>query len=198
MPLVFTPQMKKRLTPRVMRMLETSLREFPELEGKTLTVGYTRSYLGAAFTPALVGVDAPMGIWLRARNLVYNTIGHELTHLVQGLSHVPHKRASRPVVKIPGGEKQCDIWTLARSGLFCDDAPTYLKLPRVVRENWPRYAEPIAFIFVGWRSRFVCSPVGRLQRLILVDRFRPLGLFSQYLLLRQPLSPIHRTPQGHL
>ena len=50
MPLVFTTQMKKRLTPRVMQMLETSLREFPELEGKTLTVGYTRSYLGAAFT----------------------------------------------------------------------------------------------------------------------------------------------------
>ncbi len=149
MPLVFTPQMKKRLTPRVMRMLETSLREFPELEGKTLTVGYTRSYLGAAFTPARVGVDAPMGIRIRARNLVYNTIGHELTHLVQGLSQVPHKRTSRPVVKIPGGEKQCDIWTLARSGLFCDDAPTYLKLPRVVRENWPRYAESIQTLCIA-------------------------------------------------
>ncbi len=149
MQLVFTPQMKKRLTPRVMRMLGTSLREFPELEGKTLTVGYTRSYLGAAFTPARVGVNAPMGIRLRSRNLAYNTIGHELTHLVQGLSQVPHNRTSRPVANIPGGEKQCDIWTLARSELFCDDAPTYIRLPRVVRENWPRYAGSIRFLCIA-------------------------------------------------
>lgn len=99
MPLVFTPQMKKRLTPRVMRMLEASLREFPELEGKPLTVGYTRSYLGAAFTPARVGVDAPMGIRLRARHLAYNTIGHELTHLVQGVMAGPSQKNESPSSK---------------------------------------------------------------------------------------------------
>ncbi len=141
--------MKKRLTPRVIRMVETSLREFPELEGKTLTVGYTGSYLGTAFMPVQAGADVPIGIRLRARNLAYNTIGHELTHLVQGLEQVPHKKKSRTVAKIPGGEKQCDIWTLARSGLFCDDAPTYLRLPRVVRENWPRYAESIRFLCIA-------------------------------------------------
>ncbi len=141
--------MKKRLTPRIRQMLEDSLREFPELEGKTVTVGYTRSYLGTAFVPAEVETRASMGIRLRARNLVYNTIGHELTHLVQGLGHVSLKRAVAPLSKIPGGEKQCDIWTLARSALFCDDAPTYLRLPRVVRENWPRYAEAIRFLCIA-------------------------------------------------
>ena len=44
---------------------------------------------------------------------------------------------------IPSGEKQCDIWTLARDPLFCDDAPTYIKMPRILRERWLDYAEPI-------------------------------------------------------
>ena len=42
--------------------------------------------------------------------------------------------------KIPGGEKQCDIWTLARNELFCDDPPTYIQMPRFMREHWPDYA----------------------------------------------------------
>jgi len=45
--------------------------------------------------------------------------------------------------RIPGGEAQCDIWTLARHSLFCDDPPTYLRMPRSVRENWPDYAESV-------------------------------------------------------
>ena len=134
--------MAKRLTPRVRRMLEDSLRWFPELEGKTLTVGYSRGRrsLGAAFMSAHDDGKASMGIRLKVRNLVYNTIGHELTHLVQGLSQSAKKKSAREGKKIPGGEKQCDIWTLVRSELFCDDAPTYIRLPREVRENWPRYA----------------------------------------------------------
>ena len=46
-------------------------------------------------------------------------------------------------MKIPSGEKQCDIWTLARHELFCDDPPTYLRLPRVMRESWPAYAPAV-------------------------------------------------------
>ncbi len=141
MSLIFTSSMAKRLTPRVRCMLEDSLFWFPELEGKNITVGYTRSRgsLGAAYMPAN-GIDGSMGIRLKVRNLVYNTIGHELTHLAQGLSQTAKKQSTREGKKIPGGEKQCDIWTLARSELFCDDAPTYIRLPREVRENWPRYA----------------------------------------------------------
>jgi hypothetical protein len=45
--------------------------------------------------------------------------------------------------KIPSGEKQCDIWTLARDPLFCDDAPTYIKMPRSIRERWPEYSESV-------------------------------------------------------
>jgi len=119
--LQYTSVMKKRLSQRAVAMLHASLRHFPELSGKTITVGYTRAHLGAA-------IREQMTIRLRVRNVCYNTIGHELTHLLQGTGEIPE------------GEKQCDIWTLARSSLFCDDAPTYLKLPLRVRLLWPQYA----------------------------------------------------------
>ena len=121
MPIKYTINMRKRLTQRLAFMLQTGLREFPELQGKTITIGYTRAYLGSA-------IPETMTIRLRARKVSYNTIGHELTHLVQGMTNIPE------------GEKQCDIWTLARSKLFCDEAPTYLKIPSEMRNNWSVFA----------------------------------------------------------
>ena len=52
-------------------------------------------------------------------------------------------RASADPAKVPSGETQCDIWTLARDPLFCDDPPTYIKMPRVIRERWPEYASQV-------------------------------------------------------
>lgn len=144
MRLLFTPLMKKRLTHRVHTMLRASLRHFPELHGRTITIGYTRTNLGSAVLPRHTKSEPKLTVRLNARKLTYNTIGHELTHLVQGLSLFERPdRLSTAANKFPGGEKQCDIWTLARSSLFCDDAPSYLKLLRVVRENWPRYAKSV-------------------------------------------------------
>jgi hypothetical protein len=138
--------MKKRLTRRAHFMLQTALRLFPELHGKSLTVGYTRAHLGSALVPR--HAEAELTIRLKVRKLSYNTIGHELTHLVQGLSHCQHDRDAF-TERIPSGEKPCDIWTLARSELFCDDAPTYLKLPQAVREYWPHYAKAVRALCVA-------------------------------------------------
>lgn len=124
MPLRYTPNMKKRLNRRLVAMLHNALRHFPEFQGQTITVGYTRTHLGAAIREQNL-------IRLRARKVTYNTIGHELTHLVQGLNGIPE------------GEKQCDIWTLARSSLFCDEAPAYLHLPPQLRLQWPAYASEV-------------------------------------------------------
>jgi hypothetical protein len=136
--------MKKRLTRRAHVMLRTALRLFPELQGRIITVGYTRAHLGSALIPR--ETEAELTIRLKVRKLSYNTIGHELTHLVQGLSHLS---ASAVNGRIPSGEKQCDIWTLARSELFCDEAPTYLKLPAVIRANWPSYAQSVRKLCVA-------------------------------------------------
>ena len=125
----FTPQMEKRLTQRAVRMLKQSLRQFPELRNMEVRVGHTWTKLGVAFIPSQLRL--PLYIRLRVRGLTYNTIGHELTHLLQGLTKLPPPDGAPAWEPLPGGETQCDIWTLARSELFCDDAPTYLRMPRV-------------------------------------------------------------------
>ena len=141
----FTPQMEKRITRRAVRMLKQSLGQFPELRNLDVRVGHTKTKLGVAFIPTRLRL--PLYIRLRVRGLTYNTIGHELTHLLQGLTKLPPPEGTPAWELLPGGETQCDIWTLARSELFCDDAPTYLRMPRAVRENWRQYA--------GW-VRFLC------------------------------------------
>jgi len=139
-----TPLMKKRLTRRAEEMIESSLPHFPELNGKIITVGYTRKHLGSATVAYRKGVVSRLVIRLKVRQLTYQTIGHELTHLIQGLAHAERPQArSADRAKIPSGEKPCDIWTLARHELFCDDAPTYLRLPRAMRESWPDYAAAV-------------------------------------------------------
>jgi hypothetical protein len=144
MPLVFTPLMKKRLTHRAQTMIERSLPYFPELQGKMITVGLTRKHLGSASIGYRAGAITRLIIRLKVRNVTYQTIGHELTHLVQGLARGDRWIPSAAVQhKVPSGEKQCDIWTLARDFLFCDDPPTYLRMPRAVRERWPDYAESV-------------------------------------------------------
>jgi hypothetical protein len=136
--------MRKRLTRRAQEMIESSLAHFPELKGQLITVGYTRKHLGSATVTYRKGIISGLAIRLKVRKLTYQTIGHELTHLLQGLAHAERSRArSADPAKIPSGEKQCDIWTLARHELFCDDAPTYLRLPRVMRESWPAYAAAV-------------------------------------------------------
>lgn len=136
--------MRKRLTRRASEMIERSLRYFPELRGRPITVGYTRAHLGSATMSYRAGQVSRLIIRLKVRKLTYQTIGHELTHLVQGLARSDRlARTSTVQERIPSGETQCDIWTLARHPLFCDDPPTYLRLPRAVRDQWPRYAEPV-------------------------------------------------------
>ncbi len=144
MPFAFTPSMKKRLTSRTREMLICALDHFPELQDKTITVGYTRAHLGSASLSYRPGREPRLIIRLKVRKLTFQTIGHELTHLLQGLERGDRRaRETGPPDKIPAGEKQCDIWTLARHELFCDDAPTYLRLPRVMRERWLDYAADV-------------------------------------------------------
>jgi len=150
MAFTFTPPMKKRLTPRAHGMLIRALRYFPELHDKTITVGYTRVHLGSASLTYRPGQEPRLVIRLKVRKLSYQTLGHELTHLLQGLERGDRRApAEIPSNKIPAGEKQCDIWTLARHELFCDEAPTYIKMPRRIREDWPYFADVVRKLCVA-------------------------------------------------
>ena len=144
MQLKFTPQMKQRLTRRASEMIEHSLRYFPELKDSMITIGYTRKHLGSATVVYRKGVISRLIIRFKVRKLTYQTIGHELTHLIQGLDrgNLTAPRATDST-RIPSGETQCDIWTLARDPLFCDDPPTYIKMPRIMRERWAEYSESV-------------------------------------------------------
>jgi len=139
--------MQKRLTRHAEGMIGRSLSYFPELQGKIITVGFSRVHLGSAVMSRKRDSAPQLVIRLRVRNLTYQTIGHELTHLVQGLSLGNQPGAGYE--RIPSGETQCDIWTLARHELFCDDPPTYIKLPPLMRELWPNYAAAVRRLCVA-------------------------------------------------
>ena len=103
---------------RIVEHIEFARRFFPELEGITIRIGLAQK-------PGVLGwgsldPERP-GIWVRPRSLYLFTIAHEFTHLLQARELVPR------------GERQCDLWALARTPLLIDHAPSYLKLPRELR-----------------------------------------------------------------
>ena len=109
--------------------VDRALRYFPELERSRITVGVTRIADGVAILE-----DMTVRFDLRRRLPSYYTIGHELTHLLQALRLVP------------GGEVQCDIWTLARGRLFLDETPCYLPLPDELQGKWRHYAPCVGYL----------------------------------------------------
>lgn len=153
MPLRLTPQMKQRLTRRTLDMVQRALLCFPELENAAITIGYTRKHLGSATVIYRKGQLHKLIIRLRVRKVTYHTIGHELTHLVQGLAYGHRGARSADPSHIPVGETQCDIWTLARDPLFLDDPPTYIKMPRLLREHWADYAEAVRELCIAAIAR---------------------------------------------
>ncbi len=105
---------------RILERLEFVRRFFPELDGVTVRVGLARKrgVLGwGSLDP-----EQP-AIWVRPRRLDHFTIAHEFTHLLQARGLVP------------GGERACDLWALARSPLLNDAPPGYLRLPPALRRR---------------------------------------------------------------
>ncbi len=109
---------------------------FPEVRPK-MTIGITRSFDGLAFMAndgrVKLMVDthrARDGSW---RFPTYWTLAHEMMHLTQFVTK-----------GIPGGERACDVYALARlPPRLIDDPPTYLIVPPKARRLWhqdARYA----------------------------------------------------------
>jgi len=105
---------------RIRERIEFVRAFFPELAGVSIRIGLAqkRGVLGwGSLDP-----ERP-GIWLRPRRVELFTVAHEMIHLLQARGLVPR------------GERQCDLWALARSPLLIDSPPTYLKLPRVLKQR---------------------------------------------------------------
>lgn len=95
---------------RIVRMVDRALDFFPELAGVAIRIGIARGAHGYA------SLEEP-AIWLNPRGLCYQTISHELVHLLQARGEVPM------------GERSCDLYSLARGLLLVDAAPVYLEIP---------------------------------------------------------------------
>jgi len=100
--------------PRILRMVRIALGYFPELDGTPIRIGIARGAQGYA------SLDEP-AIWLNPRGLCYQTIAHELVHLLQARGEVP------------AGERSCDLYSLARDRFLVDASPVYLQIPDALK-----------------------------------------------------------------
>jgi len=121
--LINTPN---RIQNKLIQMLRKSLNEFPELNDRKIILGVTYANDGNAFMD-YEKLDT-FTIRLNPRRVTYFTIGHELTHFLQFLKLVP------------SGEKSSDIFTLAKSQLFLDEPPSYLRIPKRLQDYWEENA----------------------------------------------------------
>jgi hypothetical protein len=140
---------------RILERVEFVRRFFPELDGCTVR-------LGLALKPGVLGwgsLDPEQpGIWVRPRRLDYFTVAHEFTHLMQARGLVP------------GGERQCDLYALARTPLIVDAPPGYLRLPRALRSKRKLSNEQAAFLCDCARRAIACREAGDRRYLVRFER----------------------------
>ena len=101
---------------KFLERLNEARSHFPELEGITIKVGITLNADGKA---DLLG----KAVYFKSRNVSFYVMGHELTHLLQEIEGLPKS------------ERSCDIFTIARTALFCDESPNYVKVPREMQDE---------------------------------------------------------------
>lgn len=140
---------------RILERVEFVRRFFPELDGCTVR-------LGLAQKPGVLGwgsLDPEQpGIWVRPKRLDYFTVAHEFTHLLQARRLVP------------GGERQCDLYALARSPLVVDTPPGYLKLPRALSARRRLTVGQSAFLCDAARRAIAAREAGERRYLLAFEQ----------------------------
>jgi hypothetical protein len=135
-----TPQLKSKMSLALRYDLDRKLRAvlplFPELDAERIEVGLiTEPFIFAAAKTSMV--DRIKIVCNPKYPVTHHLIGHELTHFVQHLDDEENG------MKIPYGEVQCDVWTIARNDLFLDAPPFYLKLPKQIYNHWVQYSKQV-------------------------------------------------------
>jgi hypothetical protein len=117
-PWIFTRNFaKKKGQSKFLARLDEARSYFPELNRQPIKLGITINADGKA---DLEG----KGVFFRSRNVSFYVMGHELTHLLQEIQGLPKS------------ERSCDIFTMARTTLFCDESPNYVNVPKeMIDEN---------------------------------------------------------------
>ena len=104
------PLARHRYRKTLLQKIHYVRRFFPELDGRTIRVGLTRSAAGLA-------VPGGLEVWVHPSQTTYHTIAHEFVHLLQGRGDIPK------------GEKSCDVFALARHWTLNDSMPFYVRVP---------------------------------------------------------------------
>jgi hypothetical protein len=117
----FTNEFKKRII--------DIFKYFPELHGEIVLVGWIAPSgwaRGSCWcSSASAGKSLKISLQPNERNF---TIAHEFTHLLQA--------RKKEELRIPSGERACDIWALTRLPLeLIDDYPSYLG-NCLMRKRW--------------------------------------------------------------
>jgi hypothetical protein len=130
------PLWRHRLRGGVIKKIRYVKTYFPELRGKTITIGLTRTAKGLA-------VAGGAEIWFNPSRLSLHTIAHELTHLLQSKTG------------LPAGEKSCDVFSLARHWTLNDSVPNYVRVPKMLLDENERYSETSAKLIFAVASEAV-------------------------------------------
>jgi len=104
------PLARHRYRIALLEKLHYVRRFFPELDGRTIRVGLTRTAAGLA-------VPGGCELWVNPSQTTHHSLAHEFVHLLQGRNDIPK------------GEKSCDVFALARHWTLNDSTPFYVRVP---------------------------------------------------------------------
>jgi hypothetical protein len=119
----------------LMEALHEVATEFPELSGMRIRVDRLPPFSARLGTASIFERPPRLAFHpglVRDPDALRATAAHEFTHLLQW-----------PLRTVPGGERACDLYALARCGSRFPGPPGYLRLPPRTREKWGRWA-PVA------------------------------------------------------
>lgn len=126
--ITFTKTAKASFTEKYKLRIIEVFKYYPELYNETVFVGWIAPRGWARGCAFFYHPNKPLKISLQPNEKNF-TIAHEFTHLLQA--------RKKEDLKIPSGERPCDVWTLTRLPLeLLDDYPSYIGLSFPMRKQW--------------------------------------------------------------
>ena len=169
--LTYTRKAHANFTDHYKQRIVDIFKFFPEIHNEIVYVGCIAPHGWARGCCCVnAGTDKPLKISLQPNETNF-TIAHEFTHLLQ----VRRKEELR----IPSGEKACDVWALTRLPVeLIDDYPSYIGNSHQMRKHWntiKEKARQLAFQAIEVRKtkrRYIVWFEEEIKKLIIIQQER--------------------------